>query len=99
MKKKTFVQALGERVIVKPIEMDSKTASGIIIPDTAKTRSQKGVVISVGPGGEKVEGNAQIGDIVMFGKYSGNEYQDEDKVIYMIMNQTDLLAIIRTVEE
>ncbi len=90
------LKPLGDRVIVKSMEAEEKTASGIIIPDTAKEKPQIGEVIAVGPGrfekGEYQKMHVKAGDKILYGKYSGTEITvDNDK--YLIMHETDILAI------
>jgi len=87
------IKPLGDRVIIKPQEAEEKTASGIIIPDTAQEKPQKGKVVAVGAGtgDEKMEVNA--GDSVLYGKFSGTEITVDDKE-YLIMRQSDILAIV-----
>jgi chaperonin GroES len=92
------VKPLADRVIVKPLESEEKTAGGIIIPDNAKEKPQKGEVVAVGPG--KVADNGQLvkpelkkGDKVLYGKYSGSEVTIENKE-YLIMRESDVLAIV-----
>ncbi len=86
------LQPLDDRVVVKPAAAEEKTASGIIIPDSAKEKPQKGEVVAVGPGTKEVEMQVKVGDTVLYGKYAGTELSiaGED---YMIMRQSDLLAI------
>jgi chaperonin GroES len=90
---KVNIKPLGDRVLVEPQEAEVKTAGGIIIPDSAKEKPQKGVVIAVGSGTKDVEMEVKVGDIVLYGKYSGNELQLNDKE-YLIMRQSDILAVI-----
>jgi len=90
---KVNIKPLGDRVLVEPQEAEVKTAGGIIIPDSAKEKPQKGVVIAVGSGTKDVEMEVKVGDVVLYGKYSGNEIQFDDKE-YLIMRQSDILAVI-----
>ncbi len=87
------IKPLGTRVLVLPIEAETKTASGIIIPDAAKEKPLQGEVVAVGNGteGEKME--VKVGDKVMYGKYTGTEISHQGKD-YLIMNQSDILAIV-----
>jgi chaperonin GroES len=83
---------------VKPLEAEQKTAGGIIIPDNAKEKPQKGEVIAAGPGkisdaGQKIAMEVKKGDKVLYGKYSGSEVT-VDGIEYMIMRESDILAII-----
>ena len=89
---------LHDRVVVKRIEADEKTAGGIIIPDTAKEKPQQGEVIAVGPGGRDEAGklipiDVQVGDRVLFGKWSGTEVKiDGDE--YLIMKESDIMGVL-----
>jgi chaperonin GroES len=87
------VKPLGERVLVEPQEAEVKTASGIIIPDSAQEKPQKGKVLAVGPGTKDVQMEVKAGNIVLYGKYSGTEIKVDDKN-YLIMKQSDILAIL-----
>ena len=84
---------LHDRVLVKRVDSDQKTAGGIIIPDTAQEKPQKGKIIAVGDGKKDEPLTVKIGDIVLYGKYSGTELKYEGKD-YMIMRESDILAII-----
>ena len=89
---------LHDRVVVKRIEAEEKSAGGIIIPDTAKEKPQQGEVIAVGPGGRDEAGklipmDVQAGDRVLFGKWSGTEVKiDGDE--YMIMKESDIMGVL-----
>ena len=87
------IKPLADRVLVEPQEAEEKTASGIIIPDTAKEKPQKGTVVAVGPGTKDEEIQVKVGDVVLYGKYSGTELQIEGKD-YLMMRQSDILAIV-----
>jgi chaperonin GroES len=92
------VKPLADRVIVKALEAEEKTAGGIIIPDNAKEKPQKGEVVAVGPGkisdgGQKISMEVKKGDKVLYGKYSGTEVTVDAKE-YLIMRESDILAII-----
>jgi len=87
------LKPLGDRVIIEPQEADDKTASGIIIPDSAKEKPQKGTVIAVGPGKKDEKIELKVGDVVLYGKYSGTELNFNNKD-YLIMKQEDILVII-----
>lgn len=87
------IRPLADRVIIKPQEAEAKTASGIIIPDSAKERPQKGTVMAAGPGTKDDKMEVKVGDVVLYGKYSGTEITI-DGVDYLIMKQSDILAII-----
>jgi chaperonin GroES len=92
------LKPLADRVIVKALEAEQKTAGGIIIPDNAKEKPQKGEVVAVGPGkisdsGSKIEMTLKKGDKVLYGKYSGTEVA-VDGTDYLIMRESDVLAVI-----
>lgn len=92
------IRPLGDRVIVKRVAGEEKTKGGIIIPDTAKEKPQKGEVLAVGPGkitekGDKIAMDVKVGDTVLFGKYSGTDVKIEDEEC-LIMHQDDILGII-----
>ena len=84
-----MIKPLADRVLIEPKEAETKTASGIYIPDTAKEKPQQGKVIAVGPGKKEVE----VGEEVLYGKYAGTEVTVEDKK-YLIVKQSDILAIL-----
>jgi len=87
------IKPLGTRVLIQAIAAETKTASGIIIPDSAKEKPQQGKVVAAGNGKEGEAMEVKVGDIVMYGKYSGTEISHEG-VDYLIMNQSDILAIL-----
>jgi len=87
------IKPLADRVLVQPMEAESKTASGLIIPDTAKEKPQKGTAIAVGPGTKDEEMQVKVGDVVLYGKYSGTEL-NVDGTDYLMMRQSDILAVI-----
>ena len=92
------VKPLADRIVIKPLEAEQKTAGGIIIPDNAKEKPQKGEVVAVGPGkiadsGQKIAMELKKGDKVLYGKYSGNEVT-VDGTDYLIMRESDVLAIL-----
>jgi chaperonin GroES len=92
------VKPLADRVIVKPLEAEQKTAGGIIIPDNAKEKPQKGEIVAVGAGkiadnGDKISMELKKGDKVLYGKYSGTEVSIEGQE-YLIMRESDVLAVI-----
>jgi len=94
----TSITPLADRVVVKPNAAEEKTASGIIIPDTAKEKPQKGTVLAVGPGkvenGTKIDMTVKKGDTVLYGKYAGTEITlDGDEV--MIMRESDILGVVK----
>lgn len=92
------IKPLADRVVVKPLEQDEAKVGSIYIPDTAKEKPQEGEVVAVGTGkvsdnGEKVKLEVKVGDRVLYGKYSGTEVT-VDGVDYLIMRESDILAII-----
>jgi len=93
MAKQLKVTPLHDRVIVQPAPAEEKTACGIIIPDTAKEKPQRGTVVATGPGKKDEPVSVKIGDTVLYGKYSGTEIQIEGSD-YLIMRESDILAII-----
>ncbi len=84
---------LHDRVLIKVLDSDEKTAGGIIIPDTAKEKPQKGVVVAVGSGTKDNPITVKVGETVLYGKYSGTELKFENKD-YLIMRESDILAIV-----
>lgn len=87
------IQPLADRVVVQPAEAELKTKSGIIIPDTAKEKPQRGTVLAVGAGKKDEPMTVKVGDTVLYGKYSGTEINVEG-YDYLIMRESDILAII-----
>ncbi|MDR0713596.1 MAG: co-chaperone GroES [Bacteroidales bacterium] len=87
------IKPLSDRVLIQPVEAESKTASGLIIPDTAKEKPQKGTVVAVGPGTKDESMQVKVDDVVLYGKYSGSEL-NIDGTDYLIMRQSDILAVI-----
>ena len=92
------LKPLGDRLIVEPIEQEDTTASGIILPETAKEKPQKGTVLAAGPGrrdddGDRIAMDVAEGDTVLYAKYAGTEIKLEDKK-YLILKETDVLAIV-----
>jgi len=89
---------LGDRLVVKPLEEEQITPSGIVLPETAKEKPQKGEVLSVGPGardedGDRIEMDVKVGDKILFAKYGGTEIKvNGDKLL--ILRESDVLAII-----
>lgn len=88
---------LADRVVVRPQDAEEKTSGGLIIPDTAKEKPQRGTVVAVGPGkvenGTKIDMTVKAGDTVLYGKYSGTEVTlDGDEVL--IMRESDILGIV-----
>lgn len=87
------IKPLADRVVIKPMEAETKTASGIIIPDTAKEKPLQGEVLAVGNGTKDEEIVLKVGDKVLYGKYSGTEVE-LDGVKLLIMKQSDVLATL-----
>ena len=90
---KLKIKPLADRVLIEPAKAETTTVSGIIIPDTAQEKPQKGVVVAVGNGTKDHEMSVKIGDQVLYGKYSGTELKFEG-TDYLMMRESDLLAII-----
>ena len=90
---KLNIKPLADRVLVEPLEAETKTASGIIIPDTAKEKPQKGNVVAVGAGTKENPITVRVGQTVLYGKYSGTELK-LDGNDYLIMRESDILAIV-----
>jgi len=94
------IKPLGDRVVIKPLEAEAKTRGGIVLPDTAKEKPQEGKVMAVGKGKVLENGSVQplevkAGDIVLYGKYSGNEITTKEGEELLIMREEDILAIIK----
>lgn len=87
------ITPLHDRVIVKPAPAEEKTAGGIIIPDTAKEKPQRGTVIAAGPGKKDEPMTVKSGDSILYGKYAGTEVSFEGND-YLIMRESDILAVI-----
>ena len=90
---KLKIKPLADRVLIEPAKAETTTESGIIIPDTAQEKPQKGIVVAVGNGTKDHEMSVNIGDQVLYGKYSGTELKFEG-TDYLMMQESDLLAII-----
>lgn len=88
-----MIKPLADRVLVEPKEAETKTASGLYIPDTAKEKPQEGKVIAAGPGKKDEPMEVKVGDEVLYGKYAGTEVTVEGKK-YLIVKQSDILAIL-----
>ena len=95
---KVVIKPLEDRIVVKPLEAEQVTASGLVIPDTAKEKPQEGKVLAVGPGrfddkGARVPVDVQVGDVVLYSKYGGTEvkYSGEE---YLVLSARDVLAVI-----
>ena len=92
------LQPLGDRVVVQPAEREETTKSGIVIPDTAKEKPQRGSVIAVGQGrrdddGERIPMDVSVGDTVLFAKYGGTEFKHDDEE-FLILSEKDILAVV-----
>ena len=90
---KLNIKPLADRVLIEPAAPETTTISGIIIPDTAQEKPQKGIVVAVGKGTKDEEMTVVVGDTVLYGKYAGTELKLEG-TDYLIMRESDLLAII-----
>jgi chaperonin GroES len=93
-------QPLGDRIIIKPLEAESKSKGGIVLPDTVKEKPQEGKVVAVGKGKVLDNGTVQKpevkeGDVVLYGKYSGTEVSTKDGEEYLIVREEDVLAIVK----
>jgi chaperonin GroES len=94
------IKPLQDRVVIKPLEAESKTKGGIVLPDTAKEKPQEGKVVAVGKGkildnGTVATPEVKVGDKVLYGKYSGNEITTKEGEELLIMREEDILAIIK----
>jgi chaperonin GroES len=95
------VRPLADRVLVKPLEREEMTKSGIVLPDTAKEKPQEGEIVAVGPGryndqtGTRIELDVKVGDRVMYSKYSGNEFKIDD-VEYLVLEERNILAVVNS---
>jgi len=92
------LKPLGDRVVLKPVEKEERTKSGIVLPDTAKEKPQEGIVEAVGTGrvldnGTKVPMELKVGDKVLYAKYAGNEFK-VDEIEYLIVSEKDVLAVV-----
>jgi chaperonin GroES len=92
------LKPLGDRVVVEPLEQEEMTASGIVLPETAKEKPQKGEILAVGPGGRDEDGkrivmDVSVGDVVLFAKYAGTEIKVDGKKL-LILKENDILAIL-----
>lgn len=86
------IKPLSDRVIIKPLEMDKKTAGGLLLPDT-KEKPQEGIIVNIGNGKKDEPMTVKIGDHVLFSKYGGTEYKVDNET-YLIMRESDIYAII-----
>jgi chaperonin GroES len=89
---------LGDRAVIEPLEQDEMTPGGIVLPDTAKEKPQKGKILSIGPGardeaGKRIAMDVKAGDVVLFAKYSGTEVKVDGKKL-LIIKEADILAVI-----
>lgn len=94
----TKIRPLGDRVVVKPLEEEEKTAGGIILPDTAKEKPMRGRVMAVGDGklskdGKRIPLEVKVEDVVIYGKYSGTEFKLDGEE-FLILRESDILAVI-----
>ena len=94
------IQPLGDRVLVRPLEAESKTRGGIVLPDTAKEKPQQGEIVAAGKGKVLENGTlnpleVKVGDKVLYGKYSGNEITTKEGEELLIMREEDILAIVK----
>ena len=92
------LKPLGSRVVIEPIEQDEVTSGGIVLPETAKEKPQKGKILSVGPGdrddaGKRIAMDVKVGDTVLYAKYAGTEIKVEGKKL-LILKEADVLAIV-----
>jgi len=92
------LKPLGDRVVVEPIEQEDVTARGIVLPETAKEKPQKGLILAIGPGarddsGKRIVLDVAVNDTVLFAKYAGTEIKIESKK-YLILRESDILAIL-----
>ena len=90
---KINIKPLADRVLVEPSEAETTTSSGIIIPDTAKEKPQRGKIVAVGPGTKENPVTVKVGNTVLYGKYTGTELKLDGKD-YLIMRESDILAIV-----
>lgn len=88
-----MIRPLADRVLIEPKEAETKTVSGIYIPDTAKEKPQQGAVLAAGPGKKDEPMEVKVGDNVLYGKYAGTEVTVDGKT-YLIVKQSDILAIL-----
>ncbi len=94
------IKPLGDRIVIKPLEAETKTKGGIVLPDTAKEKPQEGKVVAVGKGKTLDNGTVQplevkVGDKVLYGKYTGNEITTKEGEELLIMREEDILAIVK----
>jgi chaperonin GroES len=94
------IRPLGDRVVVEPIEQESTTASGLVLPETAKEKPQQGKILAAGlgkkdDGGERIALDVAVGDTVLFAKYAGTEIKLGDKKV-LIMKESDILGVVES---
>jgi len=92
------LKPLGSRVVIEPLESEEVTAGGIVLPETAKEKPQKGTILAVGPGdrdddGKRIVLDVKVGDVVLYAKYSGTEIKVDGKKL-LILRESDILAIL-----
>jgi len=93
------LKPLGDRVIITPMEENEVTASGIVLPETAKEKPQKGTILAVGPGAKDDKGNyipmsVKVGDVVLYGKYAGTEIKMPNGKPVLVVRENDIFAIV-----
>lgn len=92
-----MVKPLADRVLVRPVDREEKTQSGILLPDTAKEKPQEGEIVAAGPGriedGKRIELEVKVGDRVIYSKYAGTEVKVDDQEL-LILRESDILAIV-----
>ena len=94
------LKPLGSRVVIEPVEQEEITAGGIVLPETAKEKPQKGTILAIGPGerdedGDRIAMDVVVGDVVLYAKYAGTEIKVEGKKL-LILKESDILAIVTT---
>jgi chaperonin GroES len=99
MAAETVLKPLGDRVVIKPQGREETTKSGIVLPDTAKEKPQRGTIIAVGEGrrdddGDRIALDVKVGDVVLFAKYAGTEFKLDDEEL-LILAEKDILAIVQ----
>ena len=97
------LKPLGDRVVVEPIEQEEMTPSGIVLPETAKEKPQRGNIVATGPGardeaGKRLPLDVSVGDVVLYAKYAGTEFKVDGKKL-LILKESDLLAIVDSADE
>ena len=94
------LKPLGSRVVIEPVEQEEITAGGIVLPETAKEKPQKGTILAIGPGdrdddGDRIKMDVAVGDVVLYAKYAGTEIKVEGKKL-LILKESDILAVVTT---